>query len=152
MPFPTSGNPSARFLAECVQNIATIKCKKRDGQGWILPFPINGSPSARFLRNAFKMLCILLVSTRCTKPKRLMRDALVFLVVGRGGFGPPKSVTADLQSAPFGRSGTYPYIYINLIINIWSWRLESNPQPADYKSAALPIELRQHYPIKKMVP
>ena len=29
-----------------------------------------------------------------------------------------------------------PHIY-------WSWRLESNPQPADYKSAALPIELRQ---------
>ena len=27
--------------------------------------------------------------------------------------------------------------------NQWSWREESNPQPADYKSAALPIELRQ---------
>ena len=27
---------------------------------------------------------------------------------------------------------------------LWSWRLESNPQPADYKSAALPVELRQH--------
>ena len=26
---------------------------------------------------------------------------------------------------------------------LWSWRRESNPQPADYKSAALPIELRQ---------
>ena len=25
-----------------------------------------------------------------------------------GGFEPPKSVTADLQSAPFGRSGTHP--------------------------------------------
>ena len=30
--------------------------------------------------------------------------------VGRGGFEPPKSVTADLQSAPFGRSGTLPII------------------------------------------
>ena len=29
-------------------------------------------------------------------------------LVGRGGFEPPKSVTADLQSAPFGHSGTYP--------------------------------------------
>ncbi len=28
---------------------------------------------------------------------------------------------------------------------IWSWRTESNHQPADYKSAALPIELRQHF-------
>ena len=26
-----------------------------------------------------------------------------------GGFEPPKSVTTDLQSAPFGRSGTPPY-------------------------------------------
>jgi hypothetical protein len=26
---------------------------------------------------------------------------------------------------------------------IWSWRWESNPRPADYKSAALPTELHQ---------
>jgi hypothetical protein len=30
-------------------------------------------------------------------------------------------------------------------IIFWSWRWDSNPQPADYKSAALPIELRQLY-------
>ena len=30
-------------------------------------------------------------------------------MVGRGGFEPPKRVAADLQSAPFGHSGTYPY-------------------------------------------
>ncbi len=29
--------------------------------------------------------------------------------------------------------------------NFWSWREESNPRPADYKSAALPTELRQHH-------
>ena len=29
-------------------------------------------------------------------------------LVGAGGFGPPKSLTTDLQSAPFGRSGTLP--------------------------------------------
>lgn len=27
---------------------------------------------------------------------------------------------------------------------VWSWRWGSNPRPADYKSAALPTELRQH--------
>ncbi len=43
---------------------------------------------------------------------------------------------ADLQSAPFGHLGTPPIL-------VWSWRWDSNPQPADYKSAALPIELRQ---------
>ena len=30
-------------------------------------------------------------------------------VVDGGGFEPPKSVTADLQSAPFGHSGTHPW-------------------------------------------
>ena len=32
--------------------------------------------------------------------------------VDGGGFEPPKSVTADLQSAPFGHSGTYPCISV----------------------------------------
>ena len=32
-----------------------------------------------------------------------------FLVDG-DGFEPSKSLTADLQSAPFGRSGTHPYM------------------------------------------
>ncbi len=32
----------------------------------------------------------------------------------------------------------------NAIPKNWSWREESNPRPADYKSAALPTELRQH--------
>ncbi len=31
------------------------------------------------------------------------------ILVEEGGFGPPKSETTDLQSAPFGRSGTPPY-------------------------------------------
>lgn len=31
------------------------------------------------------------------------------LLVGGGGFEPPKSETTDLQSVPFGRSGTLPY-------------------------------------------
>ena len=36
--------------------------------------------------------------------------AIVFFLVGEGGFEPPKSVTTDLQSAPFGRSGILPYV------------------------------------------
>ena len=31
------------------------------------------------------------------------------VLVGRGGFEPPKSKTSDLQSDPFGRSGICPY-------------------------------------------
>ena len=33
---------------------------------------------------------------------------MLTIMVGEGGFGPPKSVTTDLQSAPFGRSGIPP--------------------------------------------
>ena len=67
---------------------------------------------------------------------------VVFCLVGAGGFGPPKSVTTDLQSAPFGRSGTLPYL-VGIKV-AWSWWTDSNPRPADYKSAALPTELHQH--------
>ena len=31
-------------------------------------------------------------------------------MVGEDGFEPSKSKTTDLQSAPFGRSGTLPYV------------------------------------------
>ena len=58
------------------------------------------------------------------------------MVVERGGFEPPKAEPADLQSAPFGHSGTSPYP------PFWSQRRESNPRPTDYKSVALPSELR----------
>ena len=33
-----------------------------------------------------------------------------------GGFEPPKSMTADLQSAPFGRSGTLPNIQLRYLV------------------------------------
>ena len=36
-----------------------------------------------------------------------------------------------------------PLIFRTIRPRTWSWRWDSNPQPADYKSAALPIELRQ---------
>ena len=58
--------------------------------------------------------------------------------MGESGFEPLKSATTDLQSAPFGHSGTLPYS-----IKRWSWWTDSNPRPADYKSAALPAELHQ---------
>ena len=65
-----------------------------------------------------------------------------FCLVGEGGFGPPKSVTTDLQSAPFGRSGIPPYS-VRCGKSRWSWWTDLNPRPADYKSAALPAELHQ---------
>src|SRR5512137_2746568 len=95
-----------------------------------------------------------LQSTRWSPPATGRRHFLrqVICLVEGGGFEPPKSTTADLQSAPFGRSGTPPGDGARYLFSLgnrfpvaqWSWRQELNPQPADYKSAALPIELRQH--------
>ncbi len=56
----------------------------------------------------------------------------VVMVEGEG-FEPSKAVPTDLQSAPFGRLGIPPIIFI------WSRAQDLNPQPADYKSAALPL-------------
>ena len=42
--------------------------------------------------------------------KKSKSEDLDFLV-GAGGFEPPKSKTTDLQSAPFGHSGTLPDRY-----------------------------------------
>ncbi len=66
------------------------------------------------------------------------------MMVEGGGFEPPKASPTDLQSVPFDHSGTPPNK--QLVVKkefLWSWRWDLNPQPADYKSAALPIELRQ---------
>ncbi len=43
------------------------------------------------------------------KEKPAERKLLTAGVVGEDGFEPSKSVTTDLQSAPFGHSGTLPY-------------------------------------------
>ena len=59
-------------------------------------------------------------------------------MVGEDGFEPSKALPADLQSVPFGHSGIPPYE-----IQLQSWWTDSNPRPADYKSAALPTELHQ---------
>ena len=61
--------------------------------------------------------------------------------MGEGGFEPPKASPADLQSVPFGHSGIPPYSFRSG----WSWWTDSNPRPADYKSAALPAELHQRF-------
>src|ERR1700752_4019162 len=76
-----------------------------------------------------------------------------------GGEGRTRTFEAtgatDLQSAAFDRFATSPavvrvgvccfdaYRADRCHSGRWSWRRESNPRPADYKSAALPTELRQ---------
>ena len=74
-----------------------------------------------------------------------------------GGEGRTRTFEAaratDLQSAAFDRFATSPTFccmecaafgtYRGRKSERWSWRRELNPRPADYKSAALPTELRQ---------
>ena len=47
--------------------------------------------------------------------------------------------TFPLRSSPFGFDSLY-----------WSWWRESNPQPADYKSAALPLSHTSEGTVKKL--
>ena len=51
---------------------------------------------------------------------------------GRGGIRTPEPEGADLQSAAFSHFATPPK---------WCRPEDLNPQPTDYKSVALPIEL-----------
>ena len=38
-----------------------------------------------------------------------------------------------------------------LRMKLWSWWTDSNPRPADYKSAALPAELHQQFPTARII-
>ncbi len=67
----------------------------------------DGSPACFFVTTSKTD-----ISDKKQKIRTLRRLALssdFSNVVEEGGFEPPKSKTADLQSAPFGRSGTLPY-------------------------------------------
>ncbi len=108
-------------------------------------------------------------SSSCLRPtssaSAIPVPELPFVLVEGGGFEPPKAKPADLQSAPVDRLGIPPRHKPRILphkqgrvnrragarigpptgpwAGNWSWRQESNPRPADYKSAALPTELRQ---------
>ena len=50
------------------------------------------------------------------------------VLVGRGGFEPPKSKTSDLQSDPFGHSGICPYLDLaTLRCGAGDWTRTHNP-------------------------
>ena len=48
------------------------------------------------------------VPTASSANKNTDHEGRYLYLVGEAGFGPAKSVTTDLQSAPFGRSGIPP--------------------------------------------
>ena len=63
-------------------------------------------------------------------------------MVEGGGFEPPKSYDDRFTVCSLWPLGN-PSTMSSYLCFLWSWRWDSNPQPADYKSAALPVELRQ---------
>ena len=69
-------------------------------------------------RERFALFCFSAAACSYDPPKRRFGEHLCprktapplgCRLVGRGGFEPPKSVTSDLQSDPFGRSGICPH-------------------------------------------
>ena len=92
-------------------------------------------------------------------------------MVGAGGFGPPKLKSNRFTVCPLWPLGNTPSYQVPVTGNApaipaaiiskrgtphieritaptsagtsWSWWTDSNPRPADYKSAALPAELHQ---------
>ena len=58
-------------------------------------------------------------------------------VVERDGFEPSNSMRTDLQSVAFSHFATSP--------KKWCRNQDLNPEPTDYKSVALPIELFRHH-------
>ena len=69
---------------------------------------VNGGSSPNQKRFRTTAAAAFLIST-ITKQNRDTPQGYVSILVGDGGFGPPKSATTDLQSAPFGHSGNLPY-------------------------------------------
>lgn len=67
-------------------------------------------------------------------------------MVQGGGFEPPKLARQIYSLIPLATREPLRVLNISAAhraTSSWSWREESNPRPADYKSAALPTELRQ---------
>lgn len=64
-------------------------------------------------------------------------------MVQGGGFEPPKLSCQIYSLIPLATREPLQKADRVGFLEKWSWREELNPRPADYKSAALPTELRQ---------
>ena len=99
-------------------------------EGWSSTIELH--PHKKLERKTRFELATLALARRCSTP-----EPLPLMLVEEDGFEPSNAQQTDLQSAPFGLSGIPP--------KNWSWRSESNQQPADYKSAALPLSHASTY-------
>src|SRR5436190_10185839 len=120
--------PSTRF--ELVTPSLPRTCSTPELRGLLFPCDWSGRRDSNPRPTAWKAV---------TLPTELLPpfggEWRIRTSVGRG--------PADLQSAAFDRSANSPESD-HPRRPLWSWRRDSNPRPADYKSAALPTELCQH--------
>ena len=65
-------------------------------------------------------------------------------LVERGGFEPPKASPTDLQSVPFGRSGTSPTLNPFLWLNISSWYKKTG-KSMSYISGIRTVKILTYY-------
>ena len=99
-------------LVRVVCNILVNQYSRRE---WIAVADITatfGTNAARWFANKIflqKILFVHLMSVQKNETRAIYARVSFFLVDG-GGFEPPKAELADLQSAPFGHSGTRPYL------------------------------------------
>jgi hypothetical protein len=67
----------------------------------------------------------------------------------------PNGVCLEKPAAPLPSPPNRRKIRLPVIV-LWSWRRDLNPRPPDYKSGALPTELRQQFgkdaPSRKLIP
>ena len=82
-----------------------------------------------FSENLFARACAQRTTERMMKTLMIAIVLCVgFVIVSRRRMPKPMSIFGSFRLTPF---------------ELWSWRRELNPRPSDYKSDALPTELRQ---------
>ena len=110
---------------------------------------LKNSPPDCFLRLRRRAV---LISSSQAKSMTLRRIGEGSYLVGEDGFGPSKLNSNRFTVCPLWPLGNSPIFFFlftaipcGVRIAFWSWWTDSNPRPADYKSAALPTELHQRF-------
>ena len=79
-----------------------------------------------------------LIDTLLYKTECCYKEHSVLYIGGRGWIRTTEVTDNRFTVCPLWPLGNSPIFF-------WSWWTDSNPRPADYKSAALPTELHQHF-------
>ena len=119
----------------------------QDGGRWIRP-PAGGPPRGSDMPPACHSLPLGFESTLHKDPYQTQDPSSRMGLVFGGGrwIRTTEGIASRFTVCPLWLSplATREFPHIRLLTVRWSWWTDSNPRPADYKSAALPAELHQH--------